>query len=87
MLKFHSDIASANCPRCSTCLEQFPGMKLHCDTECQRCSRNMVQMVIVILNFCMHGNLTKTANLNVLLISFILSSIQQLSPCDHFYTV
>ena len=36
MLKFHSDVASVNCPRCSTCLEQFPGMKLHCDgTECQ----------------------------------------------------
>ena len=26
-----SDIASVNYPRCSTCLEQFPGMKLHCD--------------------------------------------------------
>ena len=47
ILKFLSDIASANCPICSTCLEQFPGMKLHCDgTECPRCSRNMVQMVI-----------------------------------------
>ena len=31
ILKFLSDIASANCPICSTCLEQFPGMKLHCD--------------------------------------------------------
>ena len=36
------------------CLEQFPGTKLQIDsTECQRCSRNMVQMVIVISNnFC-----------------------------------
>ena len=31
VLKFHSDIASVNRPRCSACLEQFPGMKLHCD--------------------------------------------------------
>ena len=38
MLKFHSDCL---CPRCSTCLEQFPGVKLHCDaTECQRCNRD-----------------------------------------------
>ena len=52
ILKFLSDIASANCPICSTCLEQFPGMKLHCDgTECPCCSRNMVQMVIVDIKF------------------------------------
>ena len=38
MLKFHSDIASINCPKCSTCLEQFHVLKLHCDgTKCQCC--------------------------------------------------
>ena len=41
MLKFHSDIAGIDCPKCSVCLEQFPGMKLHSSsTECLRCYRD-----------------------------------------------
>ena len=37
MLKFHSDIAAIDCTRCSTCLEQFPGLKLASNsTECAR---------------------------------------------------
>ena len=60
MLKFHFDIDSAYSPRFSTCLEQFPGMKFHCDNyKWQRCSRNMVQMVILILISPIYGNLTK----------------------------
>ena len=50
MLKFLSDIASVNCPRCSTCLEQFPGMKKlrMCMLELKT---NMVWMVIVVIKF------------------------------------
>ena len=40
MLKFHSDIA-IDCTRCSTYLEQFPGLKLTSNsTECARCSKD-----------------------------------------------
>ena len=65
MLKFHSDIASVNCTRCSTCLEQFPGMKRHVmllnvnavigtsmsQRMCLLKLKNMVRMVIVDIKF------------------------------------
>ena len=40
-LKFHSNIAGIDAPKCSICLEQFPGMKLHSFTsQCIGCHRD-----------------------------------------------
>ena len=40
-LKFHSNIAAIDAPKCSICLEQFPGMKLHSFTsQCIHCHRD-----------------------------------------------
>ena len=41
MLKFHSEIATIDSPKCSVCLEKFPGMKLHSSsTQCMHCHRD-----------------------------------------------
>ena len=41
MLNFHNQIASLNCPQCTTCCEGFPGLRFssHC-AECMRCSQD-----------------------------------------------
>ncbi len=41
MLKFHEHMATLDVSKCTTCLEQFPGLQL-CSrsTECLRCSRD-----------------------------------------------
>ena len=41
MLKFHSSLASLDMVKCTTCLEQFPGLNMHSgSTECARCHRD-----------------------------------------------
>ncbi len=41
MLKFHEHMASLDLLRCTTCLEQFPGLQLCSQsTECLRCNRD-----------------------------------------------
>ena len=41
MRRFHSHIASLTCPKCSTCLESFPGLQLPPPfNECARCIRD-----------------------------------------------
>ena len=38
MAKFHKDIAALNSPRCITCMESFPWLKVNSRSECARCS-------------------------------------------------
>ena len=41
MAKFHQAMSTIQSPACSTCLEQFPGMKLSSKSaECARCARD-----------------------------------------------
>ncbi len=41
MLKFHEHMAQLDVLKCTTCLEQFPGLQICSQsTECLRCSRD-----------------------------------------------